>query len=55
MRAPLQAGSIDSMLDPDEIVDADDELSEDDRDDELLTALDPVDLVEAHLAGVPFN
>jgi hypothetical protein len=42
------------MLDSEEIVDADDELSEDERDDEL-EELDPLDLVEAHLAGVPFN
>jgi hypothetical protein len=41
------------MLDP-EIVDADDELSEAEREDEL-DELDPIDLLEAHLAGVPFN
>jgi hypothetical protein len=43
------------MIDPDEIVAADDELAEDELDDELLEELDPLDLVEAHLAGVPFN
>jgi hypothetical protein len=42
------------MLDSEEIVDADDELSEDERDGEP-EELDPLDLVEAHLAGVPFN
>ena len=42
------------MLDLEEIVDADDELSEDEPEDELAE-LDPIDLVEAHLAGVPFN
>jgi hypothetical protein len=42
------------MVEPEEIVEADDELSEAEREDEL-DELDPIDLVEAHLAGVPFN
>jgi len=44
-----------AMLDQEEIVDADDEILEAEQDDELLEELDPIDLVEAHLAGVPFN
>jgi hypothetical protein len=42
------------MVEPEEIVEADDELSEAEWEDEL-DEFDPIDLVEAHLAGVPFN
>jgi hypothetical protein len=38
-----------------EIVEADDELTEDELEAEALDEFDPLDLVEPHLAGVPFN
>jgi hypothetical protein len=43
------------MVDFDEIVEADDELAEDEWEAGVLEELDPLDLVEPHLAGVPFN
>ena len=39
-------------MESEEIVEADDELTEDEREGQEL---DPLDLVEPHLAGVPFN